>query len=307
MDIIREAYDSNLIEKEEYDKAVYKLLKKEVTGDLGRGENAATEFKIFEKNGKIEMIVERGEVEIPANSNIEVKRDGNHLSIRSKVHGVEPAPDAGPVDTPMPSPQQDPSSTNFFDPAELEEIEKEFESNRGTHEMNLSNEASNIKEDLMLIDLRKEFAVPEEEEKEGAQQSKKEEAPGLLDGVIDRLAKLTGRLHEESKGGKLKRLSMENLNKIKELREERRAIIGVAYVLKQFLQIRFNINREVTYQELVEDLKGREMDNELKTQLTEFFRRMPVMMYARVPLNESLPKAYNIAERAISELSAGAK
>ncbi len=46
------------------------------------------------------------------------------------------------------------------------------------------------------------------------------------------------------------------------------------------------------------------MDRELKEQLMDFFRKMPVMMYAKVPLNESLPRAYNLAERVIKELSA---
>jgi hypothetical protein len=308
IDVIREAYDSNLIEKEEYDKALYKLLKKEVTGDQESRENSVTEFKIFENDGKVEMIVERGEVDIPANSNIEIKREGGHLSIRSKVHGAGNAADAeSKEEIPTPLPQQESSGTkDVFDPAELEAIEKEFQSAGGSQEISLSKETTNIREDLELIDLRREFKKPEEEEKtEASEEKKKEEEPGLLDGIIDKLSKLTGRLREEGKAGKLKRMSLENLNKIKEVREERRAIIGVAYVLKQFLQVRFNIPHEVTYHELVEELKGRDIDNELKNQLMEFFRRMPVMMYARVPLNESLPKAYNIAERAINELSAG--
>jgi hypothetical protein len=213
--------------------------------------------------------------------------------IRSDISALSKSLNTGPSE-----------KKDVFDSSELENIEKEFRYMGGPQDdTGIRNETSTLKEDLELIDLRKEFQDKEDEAAEEPE-VKEEEEPGLLDGILDRVLKLTGRFSAEGKETKLRRMSLENLGKIKEIKDERRALIGVAYVLKQFLEIRFDIKREVTYHELVDELKPRDIDRELKEQLMDFFRRMPVMMYARVPLNESLPKAYNIAEKTINTLSA---
>jgi hypothetical protein len=301
VDVLKEAYNSKIIGKDEYDHALYKLLHKEVSGD-----EEPVEFKIFKNDGKVEMIVERGEIDIPTNSHLAVRKEGDHLIIKSDGFGEKTqegsAGFGGGAPAPLPAQGADTSSADVFTTEELETIEKEFQSRGTTGELVVKNETSTLKEDLELIDLRREFASAEDEKKEAAE-PKEAEAPGLLDGILDKVSHLTKKLKEESREEKLRRLSMANLGKIKELKEERRAIIGVAYVLKQFLQVRYNIAREVTYHELVDELKGKEMDRELKEQLTDFFRKMPAMMYAKVPLNESLPRSYNLAERVIKELS----
>ena len=305
-EILKDAYENKLIGKEEYDSAVYKLLKREVTGD--HDSTSVTEFTIFKNDGRIEMVLKKGEVDIPTNSNIEVKKGDGCISIRSASEPVDEAKVAeirSDISALSKSLNTGPSEKkDVFDSSELENIEKEFRYMGGPQDdTGIRNETSTLKEDLELIDLRKEFQDKEDEAAEEPE-VKEEEEPGLLDGILDRVLKLTGRFSAEGKETKLRRMSLENLGKIKEIKDERRALIGVAYVLKQFLEIRFDIKREVTYHELVDELKPRDIDRELKEQLMDFFRRMPVMMYARVPLNESLPKAYNIAEKTINTLSA---
>lgn len=308
IEVLKEAYNSRIIGKDDYDHALYKLLHKEVAGT-----DEPVEFKIYKNDGKVEMIVERGEIDIPTNTNLEVRQEGDRIVIRGggnhdiKDGREEPGRQGfglQPPSTPASSPPAVSGNIDVFTAEELEMIEREFQSRGTSGDLLVKNETSTLKEDLELIDLRKEFAPPEDEKKEAEPEEKEAEEPGLLDGILDKFSHLTRKLKEESREEKLRRLSLENLAKIKELKEERRAIIGVAYVLKQFLQVKFNIAREVTYHELVDELKGKDMDRELKEQLMDFFRRMPVMMYAKVPLNESLPRAYNLAERVIKELSA---
>ena len=310
LEILKESFEKGLIDKEEYEKAVFRLLKKEVTGEV---DPSPTELKIFRQADKFRIVLEKGEVDIPTDEKTIVKKEGNMLVIRSSSSGSSgdldpksPRWDMPFTDTPQAT--QTPSATkDVFNPAELEEIERAFKSmNNSSQEMIITNEASTLKDDLELIDLRKEFQEKEREEPEEAPEEKKEaEEPGVLDGIIDKVSRLTGRLKPEDKSAKLRSLSLENLKKIRELKEERRAIIGVAYVLKQFLQVRFKIPREVTYHELAEEIKGKNIDTEIKGSLMDFFRKMPIMMYAKVPLNESLPKAYNLAEKTINELSEG--
>ena len=303
VDVLKEAYNSKIIGKDDYDRALYKLLHKEVVGV-----EEPVEFKIYKNDGKVEMLVERGEIDIPTNSHIEVRKEGDRIIIRSNdsegggAGGVARDFGSGRPASSKVATTEAPGA-EIFSSEELETIEKEFQSRGTSGELVVKNETSTLKEDLELIDLRREFASPEKEKKETPEEKEAEE-PGLLDGILDKVSHLTKKFKEEGREEKLARLSLVNLGKIKELKEERRAIIGVAYVLKQFLQVRFNIEREVTYHELVDELKGKDMDRELKDQLMDFFRKMPAMMYARVPLNESLPRSYNLAERVIKELSA---
>ncbi len=310
-DILKDAYDNKIIGKEEYDSAVFKLLKREVTGDNDPA--SVTEFKIYKNGGHIEMVLEKGEVDIPTNSNIEVRKGDGCISIRN-MNSSEPVDEGkvAEIRSEISALSKSlgsaaPEKKDVFDSSELEKIETEFKYMGGPQDdTTIRNETSTLKEDLELIDLRREFQE-KEDDAAAEPEVKEEEEPGLLDGILDRVSRLTGRLSTEGKDTKLRRMSLENLGKIKEIKDERRALIGVAYVLKQFLEVRFDIKREVTYHELVDELKTRDIDRELKEQLMDFFKRMPVMMYAHVPLNESMPKAYNIAEKTINKLSAGAE
>ncbi|MBN2251841.1 MAG: hypothetical protein JW724_07195 [Candidatus Altiarchaeota archaeon] len=303
MDILKSAYKDKLIEQMEYENAVHKLLKTEVTGDC---EDSLTEFKIFKDGEGVQMILERGEIDIPTNSHIAVKKEGEHLLIRSTIKGgggtkrVDDSPETVVLKEDIPLEKKE-----EVDSTDLEDLEAQFQSPVRFSDTGMRNGTGTLKEDLELIDLRREFQSGEYEKEElPKEEKKKEEDRGILDGVIDRFLKVTGRFKEEGEKDKLKRLSLENMGKVKTIKEERRALIGIAYVLKQFLEVKYNLPREVTYHELVYELKGKNMDKQLKEQLMDFFEKMPLMMYARAGLPENLPRAYTIAERTINELSA---
>ncbi len=307
MDVLRDAYNSRVIGKDEYNTAMHKLLKKEIRGD---DRMIPTKFEIYKDDGSVKMILEKGEIDIPTISHVRIKKEDGVIRIRSSGK-TEEIPD-GKLEREIPDNGGDtdikgeiPSKTkDTFDITELENLERELQPVDWSQDSRIRNETSNIKEDLELIDLRREFQEETEAEEELTEEEKEEEEPGVFDGIIDRFLRLTGKLSEESKKDRLRRLSLENLSKIKEIKEERRAIVGVAYVLKQFLEVRFDIPIEVTYHDLIEEIKGKDMDKELKDQLLDFFRKIPVIMYARVPVKENLPKIYSLAEKTINRLSA---
>jgi IMP dehydrogenase len=91
--------------------------------------------------------------------------------------------------------------------------------------------------------------------------------------------------------------------RIKEIKDEKKAVVGTAYVLKEFLQIKFKINRELTYRELLEEIKGKDINKEIKDQLLDFFKRISINLYSGIKDHENFSKAYNLAEKTINELS----
>ena len=99
------------------------------------------------------------------------------------------------------------------------------------------------------------------------------------------------------------RLAMENLEKTRGIKDERKATVGVACVLKEFLEINFEIPRELTYIELIQELREREMDSKLRSSLINFFKKTSIMMYANIEGVANYNQAYNLAKKAIDELS----
>ncbi len=125
-----------------------------------------------------------------------------------------------------------------------------------------------------------------------------EKGPGFMDKIMRIVKKTT----EESKSEKLRRMALDNLKRTAGIKEERKAIVGVAYVLKQFLEVKFGIPHELTYIELAQELRSREMKPELRESLITFFKRTSIMVYANMPKMDNFSRVYNLAEKTINEL-----
>ncbi|RLI92175.1 MAG: hypothetical protein DRO95_02855 [Candidatus Altiarchaeales archaeon] len=301
-DMLKDAYDKGLIDKKRYNDAL-----KRIKSIAANRNEIIADIEFVEKDGKPEVIVESGEIDIPKTSEIEVikKRDEISIIVRRKgevkndefSREIEKLAEIGAEEVE----HKDGGEEKYKDIKErLEEI----------GEIELGEEGKSfligeMRDELRLRDLRREFKddLMEERKREEEKKKSEEEGRGRIFSFINIILKFIRRTTVESKPAKLRRLALENLDRIKEIKDERKAIIGTAYVLKQFLEVRFKITRELTYLELVNDLKNREIDDELKRKLIAFFKRIAIMVYANVPQMDTFSSAYGLAERTIKELT----
>ena len=153
-----------------------------------------------------------------------------------------------------------------------------------------------VKEELELINLKKEFKIKVEETKKKTEEKKKEKKKGFFSRFF--------RKKKEKEEEKLKRLSLENLERLKKINDREKMIIGVASVLNDFLEIKFRIPRELTHRELVEEIEKRDIkDIALKNELLDFFKRIEVEEYTGHLEEEDPDEVTSLAEKVINELS----
>jgi len=115
--------------------------------------------------------------------------------------------------------------------------------------------------------------------------------------------KLLPFLKKERKEKKtLKEAALENLQKSKELKDLENATILVAHVLKQFLEIKLNCPKELTYLELIEKLKTSKLSLDYIEEVIKFYKNMHVQEYKDEHL-VNFDEAYALAERVIKDLS----
>jgi hypothetical protein len=170
LDVLKDAYEKGIINKKEYEHATYKLLKSEVEGTKERGDGFLVgEIKIIERGGIPEIILERGELEIPTSAKLIKKgkeilvRVGNGLIKGSD--GEEPAIEINEIE-PMQIPIEKEKKDNAEGAAEegLEttpdllfrnfDLEKEFEET-DFDELRKVDDLGEVKEDIELIDLNR--------------------------------------------------------------------------------------------------------------------------------------------------------
>ena len=161
-------------------------------------------------------------------------------------------------------------------------------------EEKLKSEREKLKEDLNLIDLKKEIKIePEKEEKEEEKPKKK--------GLLERLRKTFRKKEDIDK--KLMRLTLQNLEKIKKFTDDKTKVIATATVLNDFLEIKFRIPRELTHGELVEELAKMNIRNEeLKNSLMDFYKRLEIEEYTG-RIDEDPEEVLRLAEQTVKELS----
>ncbi len=101
----------------------------------------------------------------------------------------------------------------------------------------------------------------------------------------------------------LKKMVTENLKKLLQLDDDRKQIIGLSYILRQFLEIKFRIFQTLTYQEMIDELKTRAIKDDLKIKLIEFFSKLLEEVYRGDELTISVDESFNLANQTIQELS----
>jgi len=291
--------DEDLLElMDEKDKDVSELdeIRKEV-------EPKKKEPEVEEKTVSDEqpgIVLREGHIEIPADSNVRlIRKDGKISVVVGK--GVDEMEIDGELIDLSKLTSGEGITFGGEEKGDVEDILKSIQES-GLGEGSWVNESEGeefigeIRDDINLLDLRKEFMEREEEEDF---EDEFEEEEGILDKIKGFVKKTTVEGREE----KLVRLTMENLDKTGGMRDQRKATVAVACVLKEFLQIKFDINRELTYIELIQELRERDMDKKLRDSLVRFFKSTSIMMYANIGGIINYNKAINLAKSAVKELS----
>jgi hypothetical protein len=297
-DVMKEAKEKGSIDKETYDAAIQKIVKSNIEGNTLVGG-----FKVVQRGSKSEIVLDEGSIEIPAGSKVEVIKRGGEISIIVKK-GEGGVTFEGDVES--------------FDKSTDDGGRGDQNKKTGAAKTNLGHDqswlegyeddggavTSELKDELDLTDLRKEFRQKKKKESAEAEEAKAEEGEEEAEpSLFDRLFKRIKKTAEENPQEKLKRLTLENLGRVKGVEDERKAIVGVAYVLKEFLEVKYEIPHELTYSDLIREIRARQMNNDTRNKLITFFKNTTLMVYANAPKADSFQKAYSMAERAIKELS----
>jgi len=87
------------------------------------------------------------------------------------------------------------------------------------------------------------------------------------------------------------------------MEDPKRVIIGAANILNDYLEIKMAIPRELTYYELADEIRKRNIPEPLKTKLVEFFEKMAFEEYTDNIQHEEAGKVLSFVEKVIDELS----
>ncbi len=100
----------------------------------------------------------------------------------------------------------------------------------------------------------------------------------------------------------LKKMVTKNMKKLLQLNDDRKQIIGLSYILRQFLEIKFSIPQTLTYLEMITELKSRDINNDLKIKLIEFFSKLLEEIYKGDELTISVDESFELTNQTIQEL-----
>ena len=146
--------------------------------------------------------------------------------------------------------------------------------------------------------------VPVKEKKKEEEKKKKVKGEKKEKTLIGSMTKIFKPKKQESRNAKLERIAKENLEKIKEIADSRKAIIKVAHVLKDFLEIKMEIQFSTTYGELIDILKEKKgIHEDIKKEIIGFFRKVNECEYSRGFVGENFSDFYKSARRIIEEMS----
>jgi hypothetical protein len=77
-------------------------------------------------------------------------------------------------------------------------------------------------------------------------------------------------------------------------------VVALAFYLKEFLEVVFGIEEELTYKELAEIIKGKAIEEKLKGELYSFFNSISEQIYeGKITLDYN--KCYELAEKVLKE------
>ncbi|MGC9310096.1 MAG: hypothetical protein ACP5E4_00035, partial [Candidatus Aenigmatarchaeota archaeon] len=92
------------------------------------------------------------------------------------------------------------------------------------------------------------------------------------------------------------------LNAVSKLSDERRQVVAVSYILRQFLEVKFGISKTLTYSEMVVELGSRDIDMYVKTHLIELFTKLPETIYRGAPLSITSESCFDLARKTLQKL-----
>jgi len=161
-----------------------------------------------------------------------------------------------------------------------------------TKEKGLANAEREILLDIPSLSIKDKFKL-EEEVKEKVKKLE-EHRKGFS---------LFRKKKKENEKEKLKKLVLDNLKKLTKIHDERKQIVGISYILRQFLEIKFKISHTLTYSKMIEELKLRKIDENLKNQLITFFTKLLEEIYKGEKIDISVDCAFKLANQTIQELS----
>lgn len=154
-----------------------------------------------------------------------------------------------------------------------------------------------------LIDMKKELPL---KKKDAAKKKKKKKIKKQKDnkGLFSGVAKIFKGTKNETRDAKLERMAKENLEKVKSLTDSRRAIVKVAHVLKDFLEIKMEVTYSTTYSELIDIVKHKKnIHDDIKKEIIGFYRRIEECEYSRGFDGHDFTDYYKSALKIIEEMS----
>jgi hypothetical protein len=113
---------------------------------------------------------------------------------------------------------------------------------------------------------------------------------------------MLGLVHEPDDKTKLNAMVLDNLKKACVLKDERKRIIAISYILRQFLEVKFRITKSLTYSEIILEIQSKDIDPYLKTNLKDLFTKLPDSVYRGAPLDLSPESCLDLAQKTVQKL-----
>ncbi|MDI6806359.1 MAG: hypothetical protein QMD14_00910 [Candidatus Aenigmarchaeota archaeon] len=79
-------------------------------------------------------------------------------------------------------------------------------------------------------------------------------------------------------------------------------VVALAFYLKEFLEVVFDLKKELTYDEIVEVIKERDINEKLKNELCKFFSSISTQLYEGI-VTIDYEKSYDLALRIVDEFT----
>lgn len=282
LNTLKSAHKEGIIDKEKYKKLKEQAVQQKKQ-EKGGEPVLIGEVRVIKKDGVPYISFRSGEITMPVSTFYEIiKETDDFISILTgkkfgvRIEGIStPEKNEEKPKEEKTTVEEKPKSEERKKEVELKEIKKEFDLKPKEKKEEKSKE---IKEEIKIEPEKKKEVKPPE--------IKKPKKPGLLKRIL-------GLAKEETEEQKLLRLTMENLSKVRNIQDKRRAIIETVHVLKDFLEVKMKIAEQLTYEEIIEELKKRKLDPKLRQEMIEFFNRINIEEYATGFDNESFENVYN--------------
>ena len=159
-------------------------------------------------------------------------------------------------------------------------------------ENSLANVEREILLDIPSLNIKDEFKINEEIKEKVKKLEEHKKGFGLFRNK-----------KKENENEKLKKITLKNLKKIIQTHDERKQIVGISYILRQFLEIKFRISQSLTYSKMISEIKSRKIEENLKNQLITFFSKLLEEIYKGEKIDISADYAFKLANQTIQELS----